>query len=235
VPSLSFAAPLLAIEASTTVGSVALWLDGALAGVEVVPMGVGREDRLFPAMQHLLEANRLSARVLQSVVCGEGPGSFTSLRIAASLAKGLAHGTGCALYAVPSLLVAAATASPSLAPGRYLVHADALRGERYVLPVERSTEGGVTPSGPLARISSTELEAAAGAAGRVAVCGSPFGDELCVVEPSVGSLSQALGRWRDAAVSLEGWEPVYGRLAEAQVKWEASHGMPLPDTSVVSS
>lgn len=198
-------------------------------------MGVGREDRLFPAMQHLLASNGLSPRVLQGVVCGEGPGSFTSLRIAASLAKGLAHGTGCALYAVPSLLVAAATASPSLAPGRYLVHADALRGERYVLPVERSAEGSVSPSGPLARIPASQLEAAGTAAGRVAVCASPFGDEPCIVEPSVGDLAGAQGRWRDEAVSLEGWEPIYGRLAEAQVKWEESHGKPLPDSPVVSS
>ena len=29
------------------------------------------------------------------------------------------------------------------------------------------------------------------------------------------------------AVSLEAWEPDYGRLAEAQVKWEAAHGRPL--------
>lgn len=26
---------------------------------------------------------------------------------------------------------------------------------------------------------------------------------------------------------LAGWEPAYGRLAEAQVKWEAAHGRPL--------
>src|SRR5665213_3504896 len=29
------------------------------------------------------------------------------------------------------------------------------------------------------------------------------------------------------AVALDSWEPVYGRLAEAQVKWEAVHGRPL--------
>lgn len=26
---------------------------------------------------------------------------------------------------------------------------------------------------------------------------------------------------------IDSWEPVYGRLAEAQVKWEAAHGRPL--------
>ena len=29
-------------------------------------------------------------------------------------------------------------------------------------------------------------------------------------------------------VSLDHWEPAYGRLAEAQVKWEAAHGRALP-------
>ena len=29
-------------------------------------------------------------------------------------------------------------------------------------------------------------------------------------------------------VDLDRWEPDYGRLAEAQVKWEAAHGRPLP-------
>ncbi|MCU0625900.1 MAG: hypothetical protein MUF21_05350 [Gemmatimonadaceae bacterium] len=30
------------------------------------------------------------------------------------------------------------------------------------------------------------------------------------------------------AVTVGGWEPDYGRLAEAQVQWEAAHGRPLP-------
>jgi tRNA threonylcarbamoyladenosine biosynthesis protein TsaB len=28
-------------------------------------------------------------------------------------------------------------------------------------------------------------------------------------------------------VDLASWEPDYGRLAEAQVRWEAAHGRPL--------
>jgi tRNA threonylcarbamoyladenosine biosynthesis protein TsaB len=28
-------------------------------------------------------------------------------------------------------------------------------------------------------------------------------------------------------VDLASWEPSYGRLAEAQVRWEAAHGRPL--------
>jgi tRNA threonylcarbamoyladenosine biosynthesis protein TsaB len=32
----------------------------------------------------------------------------------------------------------------------------------------------------------------------------------------------------DGPVNLAAWEPIYGRMAEAQVKWEAAHGRALP-------
>jgi hypothetical protein len=39
------------------------------------------------------------------------------------------------------------------------------------------------------------------------------------LQPSVGSIE---------SVDIASWEPEYGRLAEAQVRWERAHGMPLP-------
>jgi hypothetical protein len=29
---------------------------------------------------------------------------------------------------------------------------------------------------------------------------------------------------------VEGWQPQYGRPAEAQARWEMAHGRPLPDS-----
>ncbi|MCO4101629.1 MAG: tRNA (adenosine(37)-N6)-threonylcarbamoyltransferase complex dimerization subunit type 1 TsaB [Gemmatimonas sp.] len=227
--------PVLAIEASTSAGSVALWVDGIMTGVEAVPMGVGREDRLFPAMQRLLGAAGVRPGALEAVVCGEGPGSFTSLRIASSLAKGLAHGTGCPLYAVSSLLIAAASTAEALAEGRYLVHADALRGERYVLPVVRRADGLVASAGPFARLTLEQLATEAVPSQRLAVLSSPLAEEVMVVSPTIASLSAIVPTWADEVVSLELWEPVYGRLAEAQVKWEATHGISLPASPAVAS
>lgn len=191
-------------------------------------MGVGREDRLFPAMQRLLANAGLPPQDVGGIVCGEGPGSFTSLRIAASLAKGLAHGIGCALYAVPSLLVAAASAEAALPAGRYLVHAEALRGERYVLPIERDDQGRSTAVGPLSRLTHEQLSIRAAAAQRIAVGTSPLADDTILVSPTIAALSLVNPSWASAPVSLDQWEPVYGRLAEAQVKWEESHGVALP-------
>ena len=234
--SLPFSAPLLAIEASTTAGSVAVWRDGTLVGYESVRMGAGEDDSLFPAVLRALHGAQLSPRDLKAVVCGGGPGSFTSLRIAAALAKGIAHGSGAALYAVPSLLVAAASFEPfpTGAPGEgFVVHADAMRGERYALPVRRDAHGRLAPAGSLARIAAAGLVEAIPPQQRVAVLTSPWSDELPPITPHVRHLLRAGGEWREQPVSLETWEPEYGRLAEAQVKWEERFGMALPETPAI--
>jgi tRNA threonylcarbamoyladenosine biosynthesis protein TsaB len=236
VPSLSFSAPLLAIEASTTAGSVAVWRDGALVAHEAVLMGAGQDDRLFPAIQRVLHAARLEPRALETVVCGAGPGSFTSLRIAAALAKGLAHGSGAALFAVPSLLIAAASMDPwpaEAVENGLVVHGDALRGERYVLPVHTDASGMVFTAGPLARVACAMLAESVPGYRRAGVLASPFTDELPAVTPGVQHLPRAGGAWREHPVALDVWEPEYGRLAEAQVKWEERFGMALPDTPAV--
>lgn len=221
--------PILVVEAATAQGSVALLAGAQPARVRRVTMGVGREDQLFPAIQELLADAQLTPAALGAVVCGAGPGSFTSLRIAASLAKGLAHGAGRPLYAVPSLVLAAAVLPPELPAGRYLLHADALRGERYVQGVRRHADGRVESDGPLSRVSVEALAAGSAPEQRVAV-----GQELAAL-PSVAALwpdaaacLRVAGAWRNAPVSLSDWEPDYGRLAEAQVKWEAAHGVALP-------
>lgn len=197
-------------------------------------MGAGRADQLFPAMQRLLAYAALHPRQLGGIVCGSGPGSFTSLRIAASLAKGLAQGADCPLYAVPSLLLAAA-AAPDAPPGPYVVHADALRSERYAQPVIQRPDGEWEVAGPLARVPQEELQRGTPPDRRIAVLSSPFDDERFLATPDLTPLPRLAGAWRRDAVPLDRWEPVYGRLAEAQVKWEERAGLPLPDTPAVRS
>ena len=236
---------LLVVEASTTAGSVALFADGAPVAMRAVSMGPGREDQLFPAVQSVLADAGVTAPRLSGVVCGAGPGSFTSLRIAASIAKGLAHGASVPLFAVSSLLLAAADAvevadaGPAVGQAvgqavghavvHAVVHADALRGERYVLDVVLDANGQVGAQSALQRMSLDQLRLHAAGRPRLAVLSSPTPDlETRVVTPwSTNLLRVASTEWA-GAVALDSWEPQYGRLAEAQVKWEASHGAPLP-------
>lgn len=102
--------PLLAIEASTDYGSVAV---GGVAGVlaEVGTGGrAGHSSKLLPAVDAALRAVGLGPADLGGVVVGAGPGSFTGIRIAAATAKGIARAREIPLYAYSSLLATAANA-----------------------------------------------------------------------------------------------------------------------------
>ncbi len=218
--------PVLALEAAASSGSVAIVADGRVIAQASVAMGVTRDDTLFPAIQSLLHNANLTVQNLRGVVCGAGPGSFTSLRIAASLAKGLAHATACPLFAVSSLLLAAAACDK---PGRYVVHADALRSERFALPVVIDENLTVRAEGPIARVAFDHIDDTFNGRRRLAVQSSPVVDqEFALVLPLAAHLTRVDAWWRSGPVGLADWEPTYGRLAEAQVQWEASHGRALP-------
>jgi len=223
------AGALLVIEASTASGSVAIVSDGRVLAHSPVAMGASREDALFPAVQRLLSQCGLTPASLAGIVCGAGPGSFTSLRIAGSLSKGLAHGGDLALYAVSSLLLALANAGLAASPGSYVVHGDALRGERYALRARVDSAGCVFATGAVQRVLVTDLASYAEGSGLVAVASSLSPEhELVIVVPDASGVL-AVGDWTGCGpLSLADWEPAYGRLAEAQVVWEARHGHALP-------
>ena len=202
-------------------------VDGRLVGRSDFAMGVTRDDTLFPAVQSLLADAALGARDLHAIVCGAGPGSFTSLRIAGSLAKGLAFAGGCALYSVSSLMLAAATVQRA---GRYIVHADALRGERFALDVEIGVDGLARAQSAVRRVAFADLVPMSEGRERLAVLSSPEPElELQIVTPDAAAIVRSVDWFADGPVSLDQWEPDYGRLAEAQVKWEAAHGRALAD------
>jgi tRNA threonylcarbamoyladenosine biosynthesis protein TsaB len=162
-------------------------------------------------------------RDVERVVCGEGPGSFTSLRIAGAIAKGIAFGNVIPLFAVSSLALVVAGAR-ELRAGTYLAVLDAMRGERFIAPFARLGDGSLTVLGPAARVTSEE--AAQVAARGFAVPVGPL--ESTALAPHARGVAPLLDAIiRSGAVSVDAWEPAYGRLAEAQVKWEAAHGRPL--------
>lgn len=203
----------LALDASTYEGSVAVLRDGVVVAEETVAMRGEHEERLMPAVASALESAGAAPRDVQRIVCGEGPGSFTSLRIAAAIAKGLASALTVPVYGVSSLALAAVDAGP----GRWLVTLDAMRGDAYAagyawdgVVLEELLPWRVTPQGEtlaLAKASQCEL-----------IEGRPHAR---AVEPMLAAVIA------NGAVDLASWEPSYGRNAEAQVKWEAAHGRPL--------
>lgn len=213
----------LALDAATYEGSVAVIRDGQVLAERTVAMRGEHEERLMPAVLTALAEAGCGVRDIERVVCGEGPGSFTSLRIAGAIAKGIAFGNAIPLFAVSSLALVV-SGSPGTGAGTFLAVLDAMRGERFVAPFARAEDGALTELGPAARLSAAD-------AGRVAVeAGAvPIGPlETTLAMPHARGVAPLLGAiLRGGAVSVDAWEPAYGRLAEAQVKWEAAHGRPL--------
>jgi tRNA threonylcarbamoyladenosine biosynthesis protein TsaB len=214
----------LAIESSTYLASCALFAPGAterLAEDAVRSRGAGGE-RLLPAIDALLRGVGASPRDLTRVLCGAGPGSFTSLRVGASIAKGLARASGASLEAVPSLLLVVDGEPARRAPGTYLAVVDAMRGERFAQPVEVGSDR-LTILGRVRRIGVADVRVEAARFGATTI-GPADGAELPAQPHARGALRLA---GHVEAVDLAAWEPQYGRLAEAQAKWEAAHGRPL--------
>jgi tRNA threonylcarbamoyladenosine biosynthesis protein TsaB len=213
----------LALDASTYTGTVVIFRDRDVVAEGQSHMRGAEREELMPTVAAALDEAGVSPRDIQRVVCGAGPGSFTSLRIAASIAKGLALGAGCPLFAAPSLALIPGS-RPDLAPGPYLAVLDALRGQAYVAGYSLDANGLVSEILPLRLEPVAEVESLARAAGARAIgAGQPI--EAAPHARGVARLEAMLVR--DGPVSISTWEPRYGRKAEAQAKWEAAHGRPL--------
>lgn len=93
---------LLAIDTSTDTATVALAVNGEIYTEEQAGMRQHAQF-LLPMIERLLALAGLSCQKLDGIVFGRGPGSFTGLRIACSVAKGLAYAHDLPMYPVSSL------------------------------------------------------------------------------------------------------------------------------------
>ena len=215
----------LAIDASTYAGDVAVLDDHRVLAEGGVAMKGADCERLMPAVALALEQAKVRVADVDRVVCGGGPGSFTSLRIAGGIAKGIATGRGCPLYAVPSMALLIGGAN--VRAGRYLAAIDALRGEFYIGLYDVEADARVSEIEPARLIAADDVERIAAELGARVVSPSPFTNSLVATPHARGvarveELVQSRG-----PVDIGRWEPSYGRLAEAQVRWESAHGKPL--------
>jgi tRNA threonylcarbamoyladenosine biosynthesis protein TsaB len=219
----------LAIEGSTYAGSVALLRDYDVVAERTladsgIPSRSGRDERVLPSVAECLAEAGVAVTQISRVVCGAGPGSFTSLRISASVAKGIAVGVGCPVFSVSSLLLSIASAPDAIKDdGLFLSVLPAMRAEWFALLAE--VQGGlITARGDAFILGDADLAETARRndarllGPRQTISSAPHArgvapllDQILAFDP----------------VSIETWEPDYGRLAEAQVKWEAAHGRPL--------
>ncbi len=223
----------LAIDTASDRASVAIGgPDGALA--QDVIIGARRHAAsLIPAIEACLHSAGLGYGGLEGIVLADGPGSFTGLRVGATVARALIRVRRMPFWVAPSLLVAAAGAGASLGE-TVLTVSNALRGEFFAAAyrfgggaVETILEPAVLALPQVLERVPSPFRLAGPAAGS-------FGGE-----PTWPNAVHLLGLVGVAAgvrlIADPGhWEPAYGRPAEAQAKWEREHGRPLANPARAS-
>ena len=132
---------LLALDTSSNACSVALQFCGDVSAQHVVRV---REHTkiLIPMIASLLRDGGVSLRELDAVVLGNGPGSFIGMRIAASVAQGLAFGSGLKIVPVSSMAAIAAEVMERYSAAEVIVAQDARMNEAY-LGIYRNDGAGI--------------------------------------------------------------------------------------------
>jgi tRNA threonylcarbamoyladenosine biosynthesis protein TsaB len=128
---------LLALDTATEQMAVGL-ADGDTSSGLNAEGGARASETLIPAALELLARRGLKPADLDAIAFGQGPGAFTGLRTAVSVAQGLAFGIGCPVLPIDSLLIVAEDARAQArgvgagTPFELCVAMDARMGEVYV-------------------------------------------------------------------------------------------------------
>jgi len=121
---------ILAIETSTQACSAALLCNGEiLQRYQIAPRGHG--DLILPMIDELMSEAGLSPTQLSAVAFGRGPGAFTGVRIATSVAQGIAFGADLPVAPVSSLAALAQAGYRRKGYQTMLCAMDARMGEIY--------------------------------------------------------------------------------------------------------
>jgi tRNA threonylcarbamoyl adenosine modification protein YeaZ len=128
----------LAIETSTTHGSIALTDVGRVLFSERFAADRALGSTLFPCLRRALDAVPQGSRIDQ-IAIGLGPGSYSGVRIAIAAAIGLELSHGAKVLGIPSILALQTDAQ------KYLTVGDARRDSFYFALIEN----GECVSGPM--------------------------------------------------------------------------------------
>ena len=146
---------ILAVETSSRIGSVAIALKGKMLGETFFSSPLRHSAEIFPAIGALVDQFDLNSVQFEHIYISVGPGSFTGLRIATTLAKIMHLAHSAKIVAVDTLDVVAAnvinliaenalSASnhklPAVEAERVAAVLDAKRGQFFIAGYERDTD-----------------------------------------------------------------------------------------------
>ena len=134
---------ILALDTATENCSVALLIGRRLIAREQL-LAHGHAEHILPMADELLREAGVSLGELSAIAFGRGPGSFTGVRLAASVTQGLAFGAGLPVVPISDLrALAQQVMELDAAVTRVLVCNDARMHEVYWGCFERPVPGGL--------------------------------------------------------------------------------------------
>lgn len=222
----------LALDTSGPSGFVAAGRGGDVLARARMDRKGRHASRIIPSIDRVLKKGGVDLAEVAGIVVGEGPGSFTGVRVAAATAKGLARGLGVPLWAVSSLAAGAVGDLGARGAGVRYVLFDA-RAERVYAACygvgSRGVETLLPPhASDLRTLLAGDVPAGAAFAGDgaerhrrvIESCGfrvlpPPVGD------PSADALLYLLSRHPDTppVAELGTWEPRYVKASSAEREW----------------
>lgn len=169
---------LLAIDTATEACSVAIISQGrVLEHYQLAPRR--HAELLLPMIDAVLAETGIHKQQLDAIAVGRGPGAFTGVRLAISVAQGIALGLDIPVLGISSLAALAQDMTGFAGNAMVLACIDARMGEVYVGAYRRGIDGlvetiGTESVGPVSALCLPKVE-------RWAVIGSGWGsyaDEL---------------------------------------------------------
>lgn len=131
---------MLALDTSSIACSVALLVDEKISFLHRI-LPLQQAQSVLPMIQELLSSQKITLNQLDAIAFGRGPGSFTGVRIAASVTQGLAYALELPVIPISSLAALAQAAYMDLGWKKILAGMDARIQEIYWAAYEVDEEG----------------------------------------------------------------------------------------------
>lgn len=225
----------LSIETSGRIGSIALGAGARIVGAATFRTDHNHAVELLPTIAQLSEQHNVSIQSIRVLCVSSGPGSFTGLRIAVTVARTFALSTGATIIPVPTLdVIAHNVLRMTSLPQHLAVVLDAKRGQVYGAayrcnadtPVRVSEPAVVDPASWLSGLEQPLHVMGAGISYHRPALSQITYEEVAqeywdARAESVHALGYHLMQ-QGASVDAKKFTPTYLRLPEAEENWRAA-------------